>query len=126
MIAMANTSPPIDSAAVLGSRARAGGARGLDSGRLRRQRHPRDGGRRSSPRWPSCSEAGAIGFSDDGLPIANARVLRRALQYQRLAGGVIALHEEDPELSGDGVMHEGEVSAALGMAGRARRSRSRR
>ena len=54
-------------------------------------------------------EAGAIGFSDDGLPIANARVLRRALQYQRLAGGVIALHEEDPDLSGDGVMHEGEV-----------------
>ena len=33
------------------------------------------------------------------------------------AGGTIALHEEDPELSGDGVMHEGEVSAALGLAG---------
>ena len=63
------------------------------------------------------SEAGAIGFSDDGLPIANARVLRRALQYQRLAGGVIALHEEDPDLSAGGVMNEGEVSAALGMAG---------
>ena len=59
-------------------------------------------------------EAGAIGFSDDGLPIANARVLRRALQYQRLAGGVIALHEEDRDLSGEGVMHEGEVSAVLG------------
>ena len=63
------------------------------------------------------AEAGAIAFSDDGLPIANARVLRRALQYQRLAGGVIALHEEDPDLSAGGVMHEGEVSAALGMAG---------
>ena len=63
-------------------------------------------------------EAGALGFSDDGLPIRSARVLRRALQYQRLAGGVIALHEEDPELSGDGgVMHEGAVSAALGLAG---------
>ena len=62
-------------------------------------------------------DAGAIGFSDDGLPIANARVLCRALQYQRLAGGLIALHEEDPELSSGGVMHEGEVSAALGLAG---------
>jgi dihydroorotase len=62
-------------------------------------------------------EAGAIGFSDDGLPIANARVMRRALQYQRLCGGTIALHEEDPELSGDGVMHEGPVAAALGLAG---------
>jgi dihydroorotase len=49
--------------------------------------------------------------------VRSARVLRRALQYQRLAGGVIALHEEDPELSGDGVMHEGAVSAALGLAG---------
>ena len=62
-------------------------------------------------------DAGAIGFSDDGLPIRSARVLRRALQYQRLCGGTIALHEEDPELSGDGVMHEGPVSAALGLAG---------
>lgn len=62
-------------------------------------------------------DAGGIGFSDDGLPIRSARVLRRALQYQRLCGGAIALHEEDPELSGDGVMHEGPVSAALGLAG---------
>jgi dihydroorotase len=63
------------------------------------------------------SDAGAIGFSDDGLPVESARVLRRALQYQRLANGVIALHEEDAELSAGGVMHEGEVSAALGMEG---------
>ncbi|HEY8083917.1 MAG TPA: dihydroorotase [Solirubrobacterales bacterium] len=62
-------------------------------------------------------DAGAIGFSDDGLPIRSARILRRALQYQRLCGGTIALHEEDPELSADGVMHEGAVSAALGLAG---------
>jgi dihydroorotase len=65
----------------------------------------------------SLRDAGAIGFSDDGLPIRSARVLRRALQYQKLCGGTIALHEEDPELSGDGVMHEGPVSAALGLAG---------
>jgi dihydroorotase len=62
-------------------------------------------------------DAGAIGFSDDGLPVRSARVLQRALQYQRLCGGVIALHEEDPELSGDGVMHEGLASAVLGMSG---------
>ncbi len=62
-------------------------------------------------------DAGAVGFSDDGLPVRSARVLRRALQYQRLCGGTIALHEEDPELSGDGVMHEGPVSAALGLTG---------
>ena len=63
-------------------------------------------------------------------------MLRKALQYQRLCGGVIALHEEDPALSGDGVMHEGAVSARLGHGrhpvdlrvddGRPRRARSPR
>ena len=62
-------------------------------------------------------DAGAAGFSDDGLPIRSARVMRRALQYQRLAGLQIALHEEDPELSGKGVMHEGPASAVLGLEG---------
>ncbi len=44
-------------------------------------------------------------------------MLRKALQYQRLCGGVIALHEEDPTLSRGGSMHEGAVSAALGIGG---------
>jgi dihydroorotase len=43
--------------------------------------------------------------------------MRRALQYQRLAGLNIALHEQDPDLSAGGVMHEGAVSAALGLGG---------
>ena len=63
------------------------------------------------------ADAGAVGFTDDGLPVRSAGVMRQALQYQRLAGRVLALHEEDPTLSGDGVMHEGEVSALLGLAG---------
>ncbi|HET6448610.1 MAG TPA: dihydroorotase [Conexibacter sp.] len=62
-------------------------------------------------------DAGALGFTDDGRPVVAAGMLRRALQYQRLCGGVIALHEEDPSLSGQGVMHEGAVSARLGMEG---------
>jgi dihydroorotase len=62
-------------------------------------------------------DAGALGFTDDGKPVTSAGVLRRALQYQRLCGGVVTLHEEDPALSGDGVMHEGAVSARLGLAG---------
>src|SRR3984893_14551746 len=44
-------------------------------------------------------------------------MLRKALQDQRLCGGLISLHEEDPALSADGVMHEGAVSALLGLAG---------
>jgi dihydroorotase len=62
-------------------------------------------------------EAGAVGFTDDGKPVVSAGLLRRALRYQRLCGGVIALHEEDPALSGGGVMHEGIVSVALGLEG---------
>ncbi len=62
-------------------------------------------------------EEGAAGFTDDGKPVQSAGMLRKALQYQRLCGGVIALHEEDPTLSRGGSMHEGAVSAALGLGG---------
>ncbi|HSD24311.1 MAG TPA: dihydroorotase [Solirubrobacterales bacterium] len=116
VIAMANTSPPIDSAAVLGSvRERAEREASIPVGFVANVTRKMDGVELTE--MAELREAGAIGFSDDGLPIANARVLRRALQYQRLAAGLIALHEEDPELSAGGVMHEGEVSAALGLAG---------
>ena len=60
---------------------------------------------------------GAAGFSDDGYPVVDANRLRQALQYQRVAGGVLALHEEDPSLSGNGAMHEGAVSMVLGLDG---------
>ncbi len=62
-------------------------------------------------------EQGALGFTDDGRPVVSAGMLRKALQYQRLCGGVIALHEEDPSLSGAGAMHEGAISALLGLTG---------
>lgn len=62
-------------------------------------------------------QAGALGFTDDGRPVSSAGLLRRALQYQRLCGGLLALHEEDPSLSGAGAMHEGAVSAVLGISG---------
>jgi dihydroorotase len=62
-------------------------------------------------------DEGAIAFTDDGRPVVSAGMMRKALQYQRLAGGLLALHEEDPALSGRGAMHEGEVSALLGIAG---------
>ena len=62
-------------------------------------------------------DEGALGFTDDGRPVVSAGILRRALRYQRLCGGVVALHEEDPTLSAGGAMHEGEMSARLGVAG---------
>ena len=62
-------------------------------------------------------EEGALGFTDDGRPVTSAGMLRKALQYQRTAGGVIALHEEDPTLSAGGSMHEGALASALGVTG---------
>jgi len=58
-----------------------------------------------------------VGFTDDGHPVQSAGMLRKALQYQRLCGGVLALHEEDRTLSREGSIHEGPVSAALGLSG---------
>jgi dihydroorotase len=116
VIAMPNTDPTVDTAAVLGAlirRARnearvpvgflASITRGLRGQEL--------------TEMAELSDAGALGFTDDGKPVVSAGILRKALQYQRLSGGVIALHEEDPALSGDGVMHEGAVSARLGLTG---------
>jgi dihydroorotase len=62
-------------------------------------------------------ELGAAGFTDDGQPVQSAGMLRKALQYQRLCGGVLALHEEDKTLSHGGSVLEGPVSAALGLGG---------
>jgi dihydroorotase len=63
------------------------------------------------------AQEGALGFTDDGKPVRSAGMLRKALQYQRLCGGVLALHEEDPSLSRGGAMNEGPLSAALGIGG---------
>jgi len=63
------------------------------------------------------SQAGAIAFSDDGQPIANSLVMRRALEYSLLLDKLIIDHCEDKSLSAGGVMHEGEISLRLGLSG---------
>jgi dihydroorotase len=114
--AMANTDPPVDTAAdVEALRERAAREAAVPIGFMACVTRGMRGEELTD--MIELAESGAVGFSDDGLPIRSARVLRRALQYQRIAGRPIALHEEDSELSADGVMHEGEVSAALGLAG---------
>jgi dihydroorotase len=116
VVAMPNTDPVVDSAPILRSLQEAAArdarvavgflpaiTRGLRGAELTEMAELRD--------------QGALGFTDDGRPVVSAGMLRRALQYQRLCGGVLALHEEDPSLSGAGAMHEGEVSALLGVTG---------
>jgi dihydroorotase len=116
VVAMPNTDPVVDSAPVLLS---------LREQARREARIPvgfvaavtRGLGGEALTEMAELRDAGALGFTDDGKPVHRAGILRKALQYQRLAGGVLCLHEEDPTLSGKGVMHEGDVSARLGLAG---------
>jgi dihydroorotase len=61
--------------------------------------------------------AGAVAFSDDGLPVAHPELMRRALLYARHFGVPVVQHAEDLRLTGDGVMHEGEWSTRLGLVG---------
>lgn len=62
-------------------------------------------------------EAGICAISDDGLPVMNAALMRRALQYAQHYDLPVVQHAEDLNLTGDGVMHEGEWSTRLGLPG---------
>ncbi|MCL4838866.1 MAG: dihydroorotase, partial [Thermoanaerobaculia bacterium] len=61
--------------------------------------------------------AGAVGFSDDGRPVVDTELMRRALLYAQHFGRPILQHAQDLHLSGGGVMHEGEVATRLGLPG---------
>lgn len=65
-------------------------------------------------------EAGAVAFSDDGLPVSSSAVMRAALEYTRHFNSFIISHCEDCSMCRSGVMHEGKVSAILGLKGMAR------
>jgi dihydroorotase len=116
VVAMPNTAPPIDDASILRAQVQTAqhDAR-VPVGFLAAITRGQKGEKLTE--MAELREAGALGFTDDGWPVVSAGVLRRALQYQRLCGGVLTLHEEDPALSADGAMHEGAVSARLGLAG---------
>lgn len=65
----------------------------------------------------SLKEAGAVGFTDDGLPVMNANVMRRAFEYSKSLDVVIAQHAEDLNLTNKGCINEGKVSLKLGVRG---------
>lgn len=62
-------------------------------------------------------EAGCVGISDDGMPVMNSKVMRHAMEYVRPFGIPVISHAEDRNLSGNGVMNEGETSTLLGLNG---------
>ncbi len=63
------------------------------------------------------AQAGAVGFSDDGSPIASAEIMRRALEYSSMYGIPIIQHAEESTMTQEGCMNEGLTSTRLGMLG---------
>lgn len=63
------------------------------------------------------ADAGAVAFSDDGRPVADAGLLRHALSLSRALGRVVMEHCEEPTLTRGGVVHEGWVALHLGLPG---------
>lgn len=62
-------------------------------------------------------QAGCVGVSDDGIPVMNSKVMRHAMEYVQAFDIPVISHAEDKDLSGSGVMNEGEVSTHLGLTG---------
>jgi len=63
------------------------------------------------------AKAGAIAFSDDGKPVANSRVMKKAIEKATSLGRLIIDHCEDLKLAGDGVMNEGPAAERFGLRG---------
>ncbi len=61
--------------------------------------------------------AGIVAISDDGEPVSDAALMRRALEYSRMFNLPVIVHEEDRSLAGDGVMNEGPTAFRLGLNG---------
>src|SRR6266496_3893041 len=116
ILAMPNTEPVVDSAAVLGSLIEDAQAQAeVPVGFLAAITRGQEGAELTE--MAELAEQGAAGFTDDGRPVVAPGLMRRALQYHRITGRRLALHCEEPTLSRGGHMHEGAVSAELGFAG---------
>ena len=114
--AMPNTEPAIDSpglvAELLSRASAAAGARVLPIATITRGRKGRE-----LADLVELARAGAVAFSDDGSPVEDGRLFRSALEYARVTGRSVIEHPQDLALSAKGVMHEGAVSARLGLPG---------
>ncbi len=113
---MPNTQPPIDSRATVEyiqrTAAATASARVLPVGCVSKGRRGEE-----LAEMGDLAEAGVVAFSDDGSPVANAELMRRALEYSRALGLPVSDHCQDPALAHNGVMHEGWVAARLGLRG---------
>jgi dihydroorotase len=114
IVAMPNTDPVVDSASVLGdlldrARAEAVVPTAFMAAISKGQRGE------ELTEMGELAAVGAAAFTDDGVPVVSAGLLRRALRYSGPTERTLALHCEEPSLSRGGHVHEGEVAAELGL-----------
>ena len=116
VVSMANTDPVVDEPGIVADLVAQAAALGL--ARLRPAAALSVGlrGERLAD-YAALRDAGAVMITDDGIPVTDGHLQRRACEYARELGLVIQTHSEDPGLRQDGVMHEGAVSHALGLPG---------
>jgi dihydroorotase len=113
ILAMPNTDPVVDSAATLGALVETARSEAcVPVGFLAAITRGQSG--EELTEMGELADAGAVAFSDDGVPVSSAGMMRRALQYASITGRPLALHCEDPTLSRGGHVHEGAVAAELG------------
>jgi dihydroorotase len=116
LVCMPDTSPPIDDPAIVDFVLRR--ARDTAVVNVRPAAALTKGlGGREMTEIGLLSEAGAVAFTDGGRSLANAQVMRRALTYARDLGALVMQHLAEPDLVGEGVMNEGELSSRLGLPG---------
>lgn len=113
---MPNTNPPLDTQASIDYVKRTAKAEGvvhvLPIGCITRGRQGKE-----LTEMSELADMGAIGFSDDGDPVASSRIMSLAMDYSRDLGLPIIDHCEDKELSNGGLMNDGWVSTRLGLKG---------
>ncbi|MDR1045722.1 MAG: dihydroorotase [Candidatus Adiutrix sp.] len=116
VLAMPNTSPPLDNAqevAALLERGRAAAsARVWPAAAMTRGRRGED-----LTEYQDLKNAGAVAVTDDGSWVRNPKVLRRVLDYAAVCGLLPLCHAEDHDLAEGGAIHEGRVSTRLGLPG---------
>jgi dihydroorotase len=116
IFAMPNTDPVVDSAAVLGALIDTARAEAdIQVGFLAAITKDQEGSELTE--MGELADAGAAGFTDDGRPVVSPSLMWRALQYSSITERPVAVHCEEPTLSRGGHMHEGIVSAELGIGG---------
>lgn len=116
VVSMANTSPVIDEPGLVRSLVNKAASLGL--ARLRPAATLSVGleGKQLTD-FAALRDAGAVMITDDGIPVSDGHLMRRACEYAAELGLVVQTHSEDPALRQDGVMNEGGISQQLGLPG---------